>query len=259
MKISVLTDNHAGHVTKAEHGLSYLIEYDNKKILFDTGQSNLFLENAGVMKTDTGNIDMVVLSHGHYDHGNGLEYLPYSTLLCHPGCFIKRYHKSDNEYIGLKSSYDVLTAKFNLITSSQPYQISDHIIFLGEIPRLTDFESQVTPFILEDGKPDFVRDDSALALIMPEGLFIITGCGHSGVVNVCEYARKITGISKIYGIMGGFHLKKEGRQLTETINYLKAKGVSHVLPSHCNDLPALSAFYLNFGSKQVMTGDIFGF
>ena len=94
--------------------------------------------------------------------------------------------------------------------------LTDKIIFLGEIPRLTGFESQKTSFVFEDGSPDFVMDDSALALIKPEGLFVVTGCGHSGIVNTFEYARKITGINKLFGVMGGLHLKENDVQTRVT-------------------------------------------
>jgi len=105
--------------------------------------------------------------------------------------------------------------------------------------------------------PDFVLDDSAIALILPEGLFIITGCGHSGLVNTVEHAKMVTGITKLYGVMGGFHLKGKGLQTRETIRYLKENNVIHVKPSHCNDFPALVAFYESFGTGQVKTGDIY--
>ena len=175
MKISVLTENHAGSFTMAEHGLSYLIEYDGKTILFDTGQSDMYLKNAQIMNINMKNLDMIILSHGHFDHGDGLSYLPGSNLLCHPGCFVRRYRKTDKKYIGLKNTRDELSSMYNMITSAGPYKISDKIYFLGEIPRLTDFESQSTSFVFEDGTPDFVMDDSAMAIELPEGLFVITG------------------------------------------------------------------------------------
>jgi 7,8-dihydropterin-6-yl-methyl-4-(beta-D-ribofuranosyl)aminobenzene 5'-phosphate synthase len=259
MTISVLTDNKPGIHTEAEHGLSYLVEFDGKKLLFDTGQSNLFLLNAGVMGIDMTNIDMIILSHGHFDHGDGLPYLTGGKLLCHPGCFIKRYRKADASYIGLVNSKDELKGKFDLITSLAPYKISEKIVFLGEIPRLTDFESRHTSFIFENGNPDFVMDDSALAVILEKGLFVVTGCGHAGIVNTLKHASLVTGIGKIHGIMGGFHLKARDRQTNETIRYLKENGITQVYPSHCTDQPALSLFYQNFPVKQVKTGDVFRF
>lgn len=259
MRISVLTENHAGINTLAEHGLSYLIEFDDKKILFDMGQSDMFLKNAIKLKINLEDINMIVLSHGHFDHGNGLEYLSGGNLLCHPDCFARRYRKSDYSYIGLAHARDKLKEKFNLTTSKKPYKISERIYFQGEIPRLTCFESQSTSFIFEDGTPDFVTDDSSLILLLSEGLFIVTGCGHSGIVNTIENAKKITGKENVYGIMGGFHLKELDLQLNETIKYLRKSEVKHILPCHCTELPALSAFHFNFGIRQIKTGDILNF
>ena len=259
MTISVLSDNTPGHDTAAEHGLSYLVEHNGKNLLFDTGSSNLFLKNARLMEVDLNNIQTIVLSHGHFDHGDGLQYLSGGTLICHPGCFVKRYRKADHSYIGLKVSKENLAEKFNLRTSSGPFKITGKIVFLGEIPRLTDFESKSTPFILDEKIPDFVMDDSAIALLHDKGLFVITGCGHAGIVNTLEHAKKVTGKNMIHGVMGGFHLKKANRQTKETIDYLKANRVVHVYPSHCTDKPALELFHEAFGENQVRTGDVFTF
>jgi len=259
MTISILTDNHPGGHTPAEHGLSYFIEYDGRRLLFDTGQSDMFLRNAEAMKIDMTNIDIVILSHGHFDHGNGLDYLAGGSLICHPGCFVNRYRKSDHTFIGLKNSEEELSLMFNLITSAEPYKISEKIFFLGEIPRLTGFESLTTSFVFEDGSPDYVIDDSAIVMLTDKGLFVVTGCGHAGIVNTLEHAKKVTGENVIYGIMGGFHLKEIDKQTKESIRYLKENKVKHVFPSHCTSLPALTAFYQEFKGKQVKTGDIFNF
>jgi 7,8-dihydropterin-6-yl-methyl-4-(beta-D-ribofuranosyl)aminobenzene 5'-phosphate synthase len=259
MNIYILTDNSAGDNLQAEHGLSYLIEFEGKRLLFDTGQSNLFLKNAALMGVDMINIDAIILSHGHFDHGDGLLFLHRGKLLCHPGCFVKRYRKSDYSYIGLVNTQNELAQKFELIASYAPYYITEKIIFLGEIPRATNFESKNTSFILEGGIPDFVMDDSALVMLLDEGLFVVTGCGHAGIVNTLEYAKTVTGIKKLYGIMGGFHLKENNRQTKETIRYLKESGIVHIYPSHCTDNPALTLFHKTFHTKQVKTGDIFNF
>lgn len=259
MKISVLAENYAGVYTRAEHGLSYFIEFEGTKILFDTGQSDLFLENASKMNLKTEDADIIVLSHGHFDHGNGLEYLTYGNLICHPGCLVKRFRGNDRKPIGLKNTKDEISTKFNLFTTSAPFSLGDKIYFLGEIPRLTDFESKSTSFIFENGDPDFVTDDSAIAFIKPDGLFIVTGCGHSGIVNTIERAKKITGVNMISGILGGLHLKEINLQTHETIRYLKENNVKHIIPSHCTELPALTAFYNNFGIRQIRTGDILEF
>ena len=259
MRISVLTENAPGTFTASEHGLSYLIEHDGKRVLFDSGQSDLFLRNAANMGVDMKHIDSIILSHGHYDHGDGLQHLDGGQLICHPGCFVKRYSKKGNRDIGLKYTLEEITKKFKLISSAEPYAVIPSIIFLGEIPRITPFESKTTGFVFDDGSPDFVMDDSALALIDNEGIFVVTGCGHAGVVNTLEHARKVSGRQKICGIIGGFHLKENNIQTRETIKYLEKEGVQHVYPSHCTALPALAAFHNVFGGKQLKTGDILTF
>lgn len=257
MQISVLVDNMAGINTPAEHGISYLVEYDGKKILVDTGQSDLFKKNAHTMGLDLEDADAIVLSHGHFDHGGGLQHLQGGRLICHPGCFVRRYKGSGKDNIGLKSSKYEISRKFELIATSVPYEISDKIVFAGEIPRKTDFESQTTPFVFDDGSPDFVKDDSAVIFVSENGLFVVTGCGHSGIVNTIEQAKNITGENRLLGIMGGFHLREMDRQIMETIGYLKENNVKYVYPSHCMGLPALAGLYNEFGFKQVATGETF--
>ncbi|MFO8021202.1 MAG: MBL fold metallo-hydrolase [Perlabentimonas sp.] len=259
MKISILVDNSPGVKTLAEFGLSFFIQYKGRSILFDTAQSTLFLENAKIMGLPVQDADFTVLSHGHFDHGNGLEHLKGGKLVCHPGCFVKRYREKDRSYIGLKNSKEEIDNKFNLITTDKPYQLFDGAFFLGEIPRVTDFESKVTHFIYQDGTPDFVMDDSAIALKLSKGLFVITGCGHSGVVNTLEHAKKVTGENRIYGVFGGFHLKKNGVQTQKTISYLKENMVKHIYPSHCTALAALAEFYRAFKVRQIKTGEMFSF
>ncbi len=260
MKLFVLTENTAGSDFLAEHGLSYFIEYDGKKILFDTGHSKVYLKNAmklGInLQIDT---DIIVLSHGHWDHGDGLQYINNKSLLTHPSAFIKRYHKNDTENIGLKLHKKELERNFNLITTDKPFRITSNIIYLGEIPRLNDFEAQSTSFVDEDGNEDFVSDDSALAVIKDNVLVIITGCSHSGICNIVEYAKKVCGIDQVEAVIGGFHLKKNDLQTKKTIQYFKDQKIEKVFPSHCTELPALTALFNSFGTTQVKTGMEFKF
>ncbi len=260
MKLTVLTENVAGGRLGAEHGLSYLIEHDGKTILFDTGHSDLFLKNTEKLNINLiQDIDMVVLSHGHWDHGNGLRYLSGKTLITHPSSFIKRYRKTDMSYIGLALTKGEIEDNFDLITTAEPYSISEKIIFLGEIPRKNNFESQTTTFVDEGGSPDFVPDDSAMAFVMDDELVIVTGCSHSGICNIVEYAREVTGIKKVKAVVGGFHLKINNLQTKRTIEYFKLLNIEHTHPSHCTELPALAAFFDEFGIEQLKTGTVLTF
>ncbi len=253
MKISVLTDNTASGGFLAEHGLSYFVEHDIK-MLFDTGHSDVFLKNGKNIGIDLNDADFVVLSHGHWDHGNGLKYLGRKTLICHPDAFAKKYRKDGVTYIGIDLSYEEAVKRFELGLSREPYELSENMIFLGEIPRTTGFESKETPFMDENGEPDFIPDDSAVAAVDGDELVVITGCSHSGICNIIEYAKKVTGLKKVRSLIGGLHLKDNDSRTRETIKYLKNEKIRNIYPSHCTELPALAALYDEFGIIQVKTG-----
>ncbi|MDP3913749.1 MAG: MBL fold metallo-hydrolase [Bacteroidota bacterium] len=260
MKLTVLTENVAGGKFLAEHGLSYLIEHDEQTILFDTGHTDVFLKNAKQLGIDLQDVvDYIVLSHGHWDHGDGLQYIESKTLITHPNAFIKRTRKNGSLNIGLTLDKETLEKRFKLITSANPYQISESILFLGEIPRTNNFESQSTNFADENGVEDFVPDDSALAIVEDKSLIIVSGCAHSGICNICEYAKKVTGISKISAVIGGFHLKHIDEQTQQTIAYFKNEQIAEIIPSHCTELPALSAFYSEFKLDQLKTGQVLSY
>ena len=112
----------------------------------------------------------------------------------------------------------------NLTLSKEPINISQNIVFLGEIPQLVDFEKRnyigkcKKDNILVD---DTVLDDSAIVYKSPKGLFIITGCSHSGICNIIEYAKKVCNDNRIYGVLGGFHLFDVDERLEKTINHFK--------------------------------------
>jgi 7,8-dihydropterin-6-yl-methyl-4-(beta-D-ribofuranosyl)aminobenzene 5'-phosphate synthase len=258
MKLYVLTENTASGDFFAEHGLSYYIEYD-KNILFDTGHSSIFLQNAKKLKINIDKVKTVVLSHGHWDHGNGLKFLSEKELICHPDVFQKRYSKNRKDNIGLELSFSELKERFNITYTRIPYPISKNIIFLGEVPRANSFESKSTTFELFDGKEDFISDDSGLVIKLHDEIIVISGCAHSGICNMIEYAKKITGVNKIRAVIGGFHLKHNNNQTQETIKYLKTQDIKEIYPSHCTELPALAAFHSEFNTKQLKAGMVLSF
>jgi 7,8-dihydropterin-6-yl-methyl-4-(beta-D-ribofuranosyl)aminobenzene 5'-phosphate synthase len=238
----------------SEHGLSFLVEEDQKKILFDTGASDLYIKSALKLGISLEEVDNIVLSHGHWDHGNGLQYMDGKPLICHPGCFIKRYRKSGNSYLGLSLSEKEVEARFYLSTSRQPVHLSEHLWFLGEIPRKNDFEAQTTKYMLEDGSDDFIMDDSGLAVSTDRGLVVISGCAHAGICNMIVHARQVSGVDRVAAVVGGFHLGEVNNQTLKTMTCLKNLGVKHVIPSHCTVDPALSQFQKTFGSSDLLTG-----
>ncbi|WP_372650667.1 MBL fold metallo-hydrolase [Draconibacterium sp.] len=260
LSITILTDNTAGGRFLAEHGLSYVVEIDNEKILFDAGHSDVFLKNAAKLNINIEKeVKTVVLSHGHWDHGNGLKHLQSKTLITHPDSFSLRYRKADHTIVGLELSKNEIEKQFTLKENRDSLQLTENLFFLGEIPRNNDFENQSTSFEFADGSDDFIPDDSALAAIVNNELVVITGCSHSGICNICEHAKKVTGVDKIKAVVGGFHLKEQDKQMLNTVEYFKQNKVEKLLPSHCTALPALALFHTTFKTEQVKTGMVFRF
>ena len=266
LTISILCEDQAGmgfrdKIFLAQHGLSVFIEED-RKILLDTGASDIFLHNAGLLGIDVNSADWNVLSHGHWDHADGLMALasgksPKARLLVHPGVFVDR-RKATGEFNGMAMGRDEAEEKFDLVQSEAPYQLSDHTWFLGEIPRNNDFESQTTAFyFMDQGQkhPDFLVDDTALAIRTIQGLVIVTGCSHAGICNIVEYAKATTRESRVHAVIGGFHLLNNPDQLEKTIAYFKENRVEHLYPMHCTDLASLAAFHNAFGIKKLCSGD----
>ncbi len=255
MKLTVLTENNAGSIFLAEHGLSYLLEVNGEKVLFDAGHSDVFLQNAAKLGLDLNkDVKTVVLSHGHWDHGDGLIYLQGQRLICHPMSFMKRYRRLNDTYLGLNQTEGEVARRFELTTSTHPLEVVPGLFFLGEIPRVNDFEAQSTMFYDSDKNPDFIPDDSALVHVDGDEIVIITGCSHSGICNIIQHAIAVTGIRKVRTVIGGFHLKKKDPNTMKVIECMKDLGVQNVYPSHCTELPALSAFYDAFGIKALKTG-----
>ena len=266
LRMTVLCEDQArmGFLDKkysGQHGLSILIEA-HKKILFDVGPSGVFLENARLAGALLDDLDWVVLSHGHWDHTDGLEALAASglrpKLLAHPQVFADR-HKASGEFNGMAMSRERAAALFPLTESEEPVQLAPDIWFLGQIPRTNDFESKRTTFFqMVDGRkePDFLLDDTALALCRPEGLVVVTGCSHAGICNICEHAKSVTNVRNLHMVIGGFHLLEDSPVVDKTIAYFTQQNVERLYPMHCTALPALARLWQTFGIKKFCAGDV---
>lgn len=253
MMIKVLVDNSAAPGFESAHGLSLWVEAD-RKVLFDTGPSDLFVRNAQIMGVDLKDADAIVLSHGHWDHGKGLEYLEGLTLVTHPTAFVRRFRSKDFSYIGLSIDRNAAHRRFRLTETIEPFWLSDQMVFLGEIPRVNDFESKTTPFVLENNEPDYVPDDSALVVRHTLGLVIISGCAHAGICNTVDYARYVCGEERVLAVLGGFHLKEMDEVSHRVIGYLKECGVEMAFPIHCSSPHVILEFNRVFGNPPLQTG-----
>ncbi len=245
MKITVLVENNTriDNYLLAEPALSLLIEHKEKKILFDTAYSDIFMQNAKSLGIDLNKITDIVLSHGHDDHTGGLRFFRANNsnikLTAHPNIFDKKIDIDGTSY-GCPVLKEELNTQFQLNLTKSPYYITDDLLFLGEI------ENNISNDI----------DDSALVYIMQKSLFIITGCSHSGIINIINYAKKVTKINKIYGILGGFHLLDKTAFENEAISrFFKQESIKYLAPCHCCDLKSKIILSQNNDIKEICAGD----
>jgi 7,8-dihydropterin-6-yl-methyl-4-(beta-D-ribofuranosyl)aminobenzene 5'-phosphate synthase len=199
----------------------------------------------------------MVLSHGHSDHTGGLMRLSAMLkkkrgveFVCHPGVFMKpRYLKFTEEikvYFPEFTKETVLKRGFKLVETKDPYLLlKGQALFLGEIPKVTDFEKGFPIAHREENgqeKWDAIEDDSAVVMnVKNKGLVILTGCAHSGIVNTIRYALSTTGVEKICAVIGGFHLNGPFFEpiIERTTEEIKAMNPLYVVPTHCTGRKAI--------------------
>ena len=270
LRITTLSENTAGLNENtfgminflAEWGLSILVETDEANVLLDTGQSISIGYNADTLGIDLSRIDKIVLSHGHHDHTGGLRQLLRKMkkeveIIAHPDVWADKYHRSKGKkdrYAGIpfpRQELESLGARFNLTT--KPVKISDNIMTTGEVPMVTDYEEIDSSLFVKEGdgwQPDKLLDDLSLIINTEQGLVIVLGCAHRGIINTLYHAQQLTGVKPVYAVLGGAHLFKTSEErLRRTIAALKELGVQRLGLCHCTGLPAASLLAQEFGDK----------
>jgi 7,8-dihydropterin-6-yl-methyl-4-(beta-D-ribofuranosyl)aminobenzene 5'-phosphate synthase len=273
------------------------IKYDSSNkssfdniFLFDTGISeNGIIHNAKVFGVNLSKIDGIILSHGHFDHFTGLVDVLREIsrsgitsgvdLFLHPDSFLKRWEVFPN---GKKVKMpflneDQLKKEGAVIHKDKdpvylPNQDSPSILLTGQIPRETNFEKGFPFQYVIDSMNDclipdpLVKDDQALIInVKNKGLVILTGCGHAGIINAINYARKLTGIEKIYAILGGFHLPADNgiyeEAIEPTLKELQKANPIYIIPCHCTGWKAINKIIDVMPGKfiQSSVGTIFTF
>lgn len=262
LKITTLVDNHALIASRfwAEHGLSFLIEADGEKILFDTGQSSeVIAHNLENIKEDLNDLKHIVLSHGHYDHTGGLKEIARRTenanVFAHPNIFDEKFVKRDEKYkpIGIPFDFGELKKSYKFHLKNESFEIIDGIRTTGEIPRITKFEGVPKRFFKKRDNTyvnDEILDDQSLILNTYRGTMVVLGCTHSGLVNTLNRVKEITDRKDIFGLIGGTHLwaAKEDR-LKKTAKALDESKIQTIGLSHCSGINAMLYFSEVFGDR----------
>jgi 7,8-dihydropterin-6-yl-methyl-4-(beta-D-ribofuranosyl)aminobenzene 5'-phosphate synthase len=249
----------------AEHGFSALVEVELAdgavhRVLFDTGVSpDGMVGNMRRLGIAPDSVETVVCSHGHFDHTTGLDGFARALggrvnlpVVLHPGSWARRrfaFPGLEPFELPTPSRSALEGAGFTIVEDAKPsYLFEGSVLVTGEVARTTDFEHGM--FVHEawrDGawQPDpLILDDQALVVhVRGRGLVVLSGCGHAGIVNIVRYARALTGVSDVHGVVGGFHLTGAIFEpfIEPTVDALAALAPDVVLPAHCTGWLAMHA------------------
>jgi len=271
IKITVFAENTVRGRIEAlgEAGISFFLETDSGNYLFDTGRGHVILHNALVFRKDIRSLKKIFVSHSHPDHTGGLDKVLRLTgeieVMAHPDIFLQRVRLRDQQRVptGVPFTRDYLEgmgARFHLSREFRP--AAPDIYLTGEIPRRTSFETgdYAGRFLITEGGwiPDPILDDQSLVLDTPDGLVIVLGCAHAGIVNTITHVLEKTGKNRIRAVLGGTHLAFSApEQLTASLQALKQFDIGRIGVSHCTGLEASArvaqefedrAFYCNVGT-----------
>jgi 7,8-dihydropterin-6-yl-methyl-4-(beta-D-ribofuranosyl)aminobenzene 5'-phosphate synthase len=250
-------------VPLAENGISFFIRATTKgrttTILFDAGMSEgPIIHNADVLGIDLAEVDQVVLSHGHPDHFGGI----YAALraigrrvpvIVHPSAFLPRtIERADVtlQYFNRMLTEDALReAGGGLVPVRSPLPIAPGVTTSGEIATTQAFEEEVPAgrLTIRDGHvhPDPIEDYMSLIFnVRGLGLVVFDPCGHAGVISSIDHARELTGVTKVHGVLGGFHLGHAGitdDKIARTVSALQERDVKFIAPMHCSGFRAQRA------------------
>jgi 7,8-dihydropterin-6-yl-methyl-4-(beta-D-ribofuranosyl)aminobenzene 5'-phosphate synthase len=231
-----------------EHGWAVGIQTSTTRLLFDTGQGLGILRNSKLLDFELGKIDGIVLSHGHYDHSSGLPLvLPISgktDIYLHEQCFGKRCHryKGTVRDIGIREQQDSLESLgAHFIFNKDFTEIGNGIYLSGEIPRISSYEKPDPRLVRENDSQELfldpLTDDQTLIIDSKQGLILLLGCAHAGLINILEYVQKKLPDRPIHTVIGGTHLGfATDEQFAATVTALHNFDIKCLAASHCTGL-----------------------
>lgn len=274
LEITTLEENTEGEHTGmiAEHGLSFLVEMNSISVLFDTGRSSAFLQNAQKLNKPLDAVEHIVLSHGHYDHSGGFRPLvetypnhPY-TLYTGDGFFNPKYARFNASYQYLGNDFNTLYLRQHGIKHEiikEKKEILPGIWMVSNFFNLHPEETIHPRFVVRTSNgwmPDHFSDEVLLVVESSKGLIVLVGCSHPGILNMLDTVRQQFS-SPIYALLGGTHLVESDMSRTKTtIEEFKRQGISILGISHCsgNDAIVLATensemhFHNTLGSSLIL-------
>lgn len=248
MKITVLVENTGPSELKIEHGLSLYIEFNDKKYLLDAGQSDSFFKNAHALSIDLDRVDKAVLSHGHYDHGDGfmvfLNQYKDKVVYGAKNIFDDYYSGSGGSvhYIGLSSKLKQMKNRFNTVLKDTKIDEKIYLI-LDDVSNTKEIGVQKKLYKKVDDvlQPDNFDHELSLVFDTPKGLVICNSCSHAGLESIVDNIKKRLN-KPVYAYVGGLHMKSTKNHI-ETSSFTEEqiqnlcifikKNIQYVLTGHC--------------------------
>ncbi|MBO0348265.1 MBL fold metallo-hydrolase [Phormidium pseudopriestleyi FRX01] len=254
--VTVLVENTAsGRGLLGEHGVSYFIETAGSQILFDTGQGLALKHNAKQLEISFSDIDAVVLSHGHYDHAGGLMTVlenSYPRLFLHPSALNPKFSPRGDIGCPIQDP-DILAQKSReVIWTETPTEIVPGVYVTGTIPRVHPLEDTGGQFWQDSqhNQVDVILDDQALFIETMEGVVVVLGCAHAGVINTLNYIATLTGEDKFYAVIGGMHLlNASADRLQATAETFRKYDLQLIGANHCTGMRAQVFLWQEFPLK----------
>ncbi len=239
----------------AEHGLSFFIQTERTKFVFDCGHTGAACDNAKILGVDLSEIKIAVLSHSHYDHAGGfpkfLDFAPIETVFTGKNFWEEKF--SNENYRGCGFDKKFLAEK-NIAQKicHDVIKIDETAYLVGNFKRRYDFETISDKFLRGTNKiPDNFDDEIVLVLREGNGLAIVTACAHSGILNIVADVHERFSLP-IYSVIGGFHLINANlERISQTFDELNSFSVKKILPCHCSG----ENFIKSCGEK-ILTGSV---
>lgn len=256
LTVTVLVDNYvAAPDLLGEHGLAMLVEAGGRRILFDTGAGRALAENARTLGINLDRLDAVVLSHGHYDHTAGLAALPAESpparIFLHPAALEPKYGRAARA-IGVPQAAREALGRVapRIVKTPSATEVAPGVWCTGEIPRRQDSPAETGFFLDPEGRrPDLLVDDQALFIETRNGVVVLAGCAHAGVVNTLEAVCVLTGRRELLALAGGMHLRRaSAAHLEACANAMGRRNVQTIAPCHCTGLAACAYLRARFHS-----------